>query len=235
MGVVTELCDGYQGAQETQELRSSSGVRVFLTDWATRKTDAPQLGDTFPGNSRLTCVRRTFNGIGKPSGGYPNEYTKCRVVCEYIDEAAQTDGEAIISSDYAVDVLTVGLGRTWSDGITAVDMPLSVIIPMKEFTARISMPLALAHSNSIMNNIGKLNDSQWAFGGCIYPTGTVMFMGASETIASDAIYGLKAMMEFKFYYRAIPHNYAWRSDSNEYDYTTPLLYESFDFSELGLY
>lgn len=232
MAVLKEMADGYQGMQEVEELRSASGTRILLTDWVTRKEDAPALGDAFPGNERLTLVRRSFNGTGQTGTGSGNDYTHCRVVCEYIDSSATVDGESIITGDYAVDVLTVGEGRTWSDGTTAVEVPLNKILPSYEFTCK-RITLATFDS-SIISNLGRVNSSSWSLAGRVFPAGTVLFAGAADDMHSDYITGLMTFIQYKFVYRPIPHNYAWRSDTGTYDYTTPLLYESFDFSELGL-
>jgi hypothetical protein len=143
----------------------------------------------------------------------------------------QTDGECIISYSWAVDVLNVGEGRTWSDSVTTVDVPLNKIMSSMEINARTMIP---GTDNSLKSGLGKVNSSIWRFGGQVYEIGTVLFTGLEADLQSDAVYGLVTAIRCKFVWRELPHNYAWRSDTATYDYTVPLMYESIDFTSLGL-
>jgi len=233
MSIIKELADGYEGMMEVEEPRAAIGKRILITDWATRKTDAPEQNSEFPGNAALKLTRRSFYGYGLTGTGFPADYQYAKVILEYTNTALESDGESIASSEFSAEVLGFGGGIWETDGLPC-DSPNTVFFGLEELC--IERATTVIPEEAIRACMNKINKYAWTPPGRIVPCEpeTLLFLGCSSRTQFDAITGIRHYLTYKFQRRQVSWNWFIRSDTGLWDKRIPWAYMLEDFHHLGL-
>ena len=204
-----------------------TGKRIFVCEWFERYDVIPSMDSQWPDDPRLHLVKTTFTPEGQSKVGYPNdEYTHCRVVCEYSSIPVPTS-TATASYDFYTEILEVGGGRLWTTSGKAIQQPLNIVYPkMREV---LNLPYAITSCATMLAYVGKINSAIY-HGSAI---GVVLFEGVSALLDWDGD-AYRTRCTFNFVHSAMGWNYAWNADTGAWDTTNPVLYSSVDLNGLGI-
>jgi len=229
-----EVIEGYEGQGEVEERRSATARRIFICDsWDNRKTEAPAFDEAYPGNPFLKVVRRTFEPYGQTTANPASPYTHSKIIIEYSNTALESDGECLEESDFGIDILEVGGGRLWEDGVI-IEQPIYIRIPVEWYT--LYRTALLVPSGPIGYCIGKVNGYNWQPSNSFrsFAPETVLFEGCRRTVEFDALVGIRTRLAYNFTVRPRSWNLHWYGDAGCWAYTLPLIYEAANFHDMGV-
>ena len=218
-----------ESRQYEENRRGMTGKRLFMSAWSEHRAVAPPLGSPFPGIPILRVVNRRFIPFGKPKTGIlGDEYTSCRIECDYATLLG-ADDTPTSTLDFAAEILEVGGGRIWTTSGLAINQPLNILLPYLVEEIDVSWPYI--NIPMLLSLLGKVNGDSWRGAAA----GQVRFEGArSRTEWDPDLNWWRNRISLRFTYDPRGHNYAWNSDTGLWDTTVPLLYAAADFSILGL-
>lgn len=218
------------------------GVRYFSCLWNNRFQASPALGEAFPWFPDAKCVRVRFEPLDEtlpllgattelPDSGY--EY--CRITAEYSTEQIATDTLPLESFRLAGEACEIGLGRHWSDDGSVSDQPQAVFIPTVEYVLRRKISAAEweAFKDELFLQVNTVNDATWkgAAAGCL------LFNGCdadSEWTISDGTVSKVYNVVYSFTFKRRPFNQFWKASTGAWTTFQEPVYESSDFTQLGL-
>lgn len=205
--------------------------RVFVTEWDERFSAAglPAYGSRFPmlPEPPLWLTGARYEPCGRMGSTAPNdEYTYCRITFTYTDTAMDS-AFPVWSYTAGGRFLDIHKGRTWTSTGAACTSPVNILIP------QLSVQVAMVVSNvpsAAKTLIGKLNDQM--IDGCAI--GTVLYVGyQAESQWDFSANDWRTKITYQFEYDSIGHNYM-PDENGTLDTTSPLAYDSGDFSQLGI-
>lgn len=205
------------------------------------------------GTGAVTVIANGFGGTCADT----HDYEHCRITAQY-EYDVLTGDEPQISGDCTVDILNIGQGRNWTTALKPtlgtpcpIEEPTPVMIPTLSLTYRIvqwDIPLP-----AIFACTGRVNGTIW---GNAQP-GTMLYEGATWDSDYDAqTAALRYIVQHRFRWRAFSWQWSWRPahqkqsadgtpeyDADgfpvydidaDWDTPNPALYETSDFTVLGL-
>lgn len=205
------ISEQYGSCKITINRTAMTGERIFVCDWSERKTHAPRLGDSFPGELWLRCSSLEIEGIGRSTG--PGSYEKAKVIARY-NTYQWVDDQPVESWEFGGEILETAIGRVWVGTSEICDQAYGVFYPSAIRTITLTLPgVPIA---AIFNNLGKVNGN-WLMD---IPPEHALFEGASATAHFDPerlayIYKIS----YKFNIRCMPWNIVWRAPKQARDST----------------
>ncbi|MEN6583059.1 MAG: hypothetical protein ABFD54_11465 [Armatimonadota bacterium] len=183
--------------------RGIVGTRVYYCLWEDLVDDnnlpagLPVQGDAWDSyNPYLRCDNIT-NARDDAFGA--------RVTCNYSTQGEFGENFYERGMEISTEVLNVARSRKWQSTETAVDIPVSIILPCAEYT--ITIRQATTPIESIFSALGKVNSA--IFHGA--PIEHLLFTGASirESYDRNGVL-MYCQCSYKFLRRTRSHNVAWR-------------------------
>jgi len=222
-----EFQEFFDSQEETVSRHGHSAYRRTRCRWVDRYLAYTFLGTPYFDNYWMRCVEVGIKRLG--ISGDPDQ-DEAEVELRY---ATLTGPEDAPSSalDFGIEILEVGGGRTWTTGGAAVDIPLSLVIPFMEEIIEVStleVPVG-----ALWACLGKINAYTWRG----WPANCVMFQPpASRTEWDPDLIRYRSRLAFYFKIGPRSWNEAWnpvKTGGAGWDTTSPLLFETADFSMLG--
>ena len=228
--------EGQQSGGWSSEYGRKNTNRLFVADWATAESEAPQLGDAYPGNDTLKVCRI----LGEPFGacideGPPVVYKQCLVTVEYSTRVLDVLASFRPRIRAGIKVLTLDQGMKWTSNGEPVGLPVNVKIPCMQYELEGTRAgLMDVHAAAALPYIGTINSAPWrGFG-----AGCVLFEGIEGTQQQDDVVGVQCPLSYQFTIFQRNHNLAihvFPDQTRIWDTTEPLIYESTDFAGLGAF
>ena len=214
--------------------RSAEATRVFLVDpMSAAETDTPAYYDEHPDFPGLKLVNK--HGVAYGATTSTRVPTHALVTCKYSNLAMEADGTPIVSYGIGSSVLELGSGRTWTGG-GAVDQSLSRVV--NHLTASVSMIILTENLGAWVACQNRINSLAWtpAWGnGFTFPAEQVRCDGVFASKEFDAEHGTRVRVRIELAINPERSwNMAWRSDTGAWNSTTNPLFETADFSMLGI-
>lgn len=185
---------------EIDAKKGLTGTIVYICDRedVINNNNLPQIGDVFgAGWPTLLLVNIKVKEI---------EADQCELTCTYSAEGNNTtiDGFVERNLEFSVEVMDTTKGMKWEDSDSPVDIPVSTLHPMCDYT--LTMKCATSPITAIWETQGKINDREFHDA----PSGTLLFIGASikESYDSNRVQ-TSTMTTYKFTKRDRDYNYCW--------------------------
>ena len=214
--------------------RSGEATRVFLVDpMSAAITDTPADYSEHPDFPDLRLVNK--HGIAYGATTSTRVPTHALVTCRYSNLAMEADGTPIVEYGIGSNVLELGAGRTWTGG-GAVEQPISVA--QTYMTASVNKIVLVANIGAYLDCQNRVNALAFAPSwepGHIFAAETVRCDGVFISKEYDAVTGSRARIRIELVINPDRSwNYAWRSDTGVWNTTTNPLFETADFSIMGI-
>ena len=192
------------GSRESKWTKDGGfGKRVWVTTWETRGTSAPDLGDTYPGDSRLQCVSVSYAPYGASDDG-SDPATHCRIEAEYNDEWSKR--RPLWAYRASSEAINMGQGRMWGIAGTTIEDEQVFMLPGCEIT--ISWVTSDNPINLLFAAVGKVNDRVWR--GFAGESLLCVGVDADEEWFSTTTGTTRWRVSVTLRFRSVSHNLEWR-------------------------
>ena len=210
-----------------------TGQRKYLTDWAD-KDDAslPSLGDAFPDFANCLAVSKKVDPYGATTGGGGTE--KAMITFGYSTAQESTPTSTTVETmEIGGEAITAPTGKyAFTTGGKDVPEPPAELFPQVILVK--SKSFSSSQLDDILNLVGKLNDASFES----KAAGLWLFLGASARHEKTNTGADQWNYDYRFQFKEVDTgkgwNYIWNKYTPDWDTTDPLLFQSGDFSTLGL-
>lgn len=196
------------------KVREVVGTKKFRCNWDETEDPAlPVYGSAFDSaNPQLVCVDIAYD---------QDEAYSAIVTCHYSNQGIYGADFYTENLDFSCEVLDTTRSCTWETAGTPVDIPISTIYPIVEYS--VGIKVETAPIPAIISAVGKLNSK--IFHGCAAET--LLFEGANVAASYDKNGNASSFnVTYKFLYRQRSHNMAWREAKQKYVNNMPQYYQS---------
>ncbi len=229
---VKELVDNYESGKGSVVGWQETVTRVLLVDsyegWKNQE-GVPQFGDPHPFDPNLIVVRIDYEGAGPLDNESENlhkyKFAKLRVTYSSNAEAEVP----LRRGELTGELFEVGGFGTFQASGNVIDRPRSIPIGGERFTIpRISSTLPLSTIAGLRN---KVNNASWNPDGIYsYPTGTVLFLGASYSPYRAPDGTIMYRIDYQFQVNDQGWNAAWDGAAGAWDVVLPLVFPLASFT-----